>query len=246
MESQKSETTKHILIGILAFVSGVLLSYIIFTIFAPTPKPVASSSNNQNIQSVPVPDVSIVQSPTNPDENTFSSTSLKLSFNFSKYVYSFDENGPGLNRSLPVNPPYVVGTTIYFGPLRAVLPTIGAVDFGPHLTVYQKQPTQSLEAAIQSQFLQGIPSSKCLTVRAQSDSDSTLYTTTSTISYVRLQAAVPNGCPSQFDFSNSTATFFSFANQPNTFFYVVGSADGTMPLTTSTGDLFWTTMKFSN
>ena len=227
METSKTTTAKKALIITGAFILGFILSYIVFTVIARSSQPVLPVNANTehpttSTQNTPS-DLSITQSPLNPVENILSIKSLGLSFNYAKYAYSIDENGPGLDRTALVNVPKfdtTQGPRITFGP-----------TYTSFMTVYQKQPTQSLESAITSQFLQGIPSTKCLAVRIQSGSDSALYVSTSTISYVRL---------------TSTATFFSFASEPTKFFYAIGEADGTMPLTTATGDAFWTTMTFTN
>ena len=233
------------MIGILAFIAGALLSYVVFdviashgtqqpTVVAQNPALIAPQTGNTPVAPASGAVAVITQSSDNPDENVFSASSLGISFNYSKYVYSFDENNPGLNRSLSTNDPKLNGNTISFGP-----------TYSSSMTVYKKDIGQSLESAIQSQFLQNIPSTQCQTIRVQAGSDYQFYNPSSNISYVVLHSVTPNGCPTQFDTTNPTATFFSFASQPNVFFYIIGESNNTMPLTTATGDPFWTTMKFT-
>ena len=235
METIQIRLNKNFVIGLLSLIVGLLLAYIVFSALAGSSRtPVVTDQVNNQQQQQAEQDVTITPSPTNTDENIFASKSLGLRFNYLKYGYSFDEDNHGIIRSVLVDTPTVAGNTISF-----------SSNYGGSMTKYDKQPTQSLEAAISAQFLQGIPTTKCLPVRVTTDSENAFYTPTSSISYVILKSVVPGGCPSQFNFSNPTSAFVSFSSNPNAFFYVVGTADEMIPLLTSNGDPFWVTMKFN-
>ncbi len=231
---------KNLLIGILAFLAGAALSYIVFTVVAGGSRTVVQNKLKDNaIVEQPVAlDPTITPSTTNPDENVFTSKALGFSFSYLKYGFSYDENDHGIVRSVTVNPPVVVDNKVTFGP-----------SYASSLTMYDKLPTESLETAIKRQFLQNIPSTQCIPVRVLEGAE-TLYQPTNGVSYVFLHG---EGCPKQFDFSNPANMFVSFSSQPNKFFYAVGDVQGVddytgvtglMPLITAEGKPFWTTMKF--
>jgi hypothetical protein len=237
METIQFRMNKNLFIGILAFLAGAALSYIVFTLIADKPKtsvnPIPVEQDN-GIGGPVIIDPTITPSQTNPDENILVSKALGISFSYLKYGYSYDENDHGIIRSILVNSPKVEGNKISFGS-----------TYSSSMTMYLKQENQSLEAAVTSQFLSGIPATKCLPVRVVAGTESAYYTPGNGISYVVLRSITPGGCPSQFDFNNPSAAFVSFSSQPNKFFYVVGEPDGMMPLITAEGKPFWTTMKFT-
>ncbi len=236
MEKIQFSISKNALIGILSFIAGVLIAYIVFLLVASATQPAIIPHDQTQIpngtsQNQVEQDVTITPSTTNPDENVFTSKLLGVTFSYLKYSYSFDENNPGINRAVNTPTPTVEGQTIRFADQATV-------------TVYQKAPGDSLETGISKQFLAGIPQTKCLPVRVNTTTDS-MYTPGSGISYITLYAVVPGGCPSQFDTANPSAAFVSFASRPDVFLYVTGTIDGTMPILTATGDPFWTTMRFN-
>lgn len=235
METNTFQINKNLVISTLAFIAGALLAYGVFSLIAGSSRTeIQSQSTNQQTGVAPVEtDPTIEPSTTNPDENIFVSKALKVSFNYLKYGYSFDESHPGVDRSFVVSAPRITDNTISFG-------TSGT------MTMYQKQPGQSLETAITSQFLAGIPTTKCLPVRIVAGGDNAFYTPGNGISYVILHSVTPGGCGTQFNFENPSAAFISFSGQTDKFFYVIGENDGTLSLLTAQGEPFWVTMKFSN
>lgn len=227
---------KNILTLALAFIAGALLSYVVFTTIANRSTVVILPvEQDGGIGNTPQTDPMITPSQTSVDEDVFTSTPLGLSFNYLRYNYSFDENNPGIDRSTLVNPPRVNGNTISFGS-----------NYNASMTMYPKLDNQSLETAIKTNFLAGIPPTQCLPVRVVPETESAFYAPGNGISYVVLRSITPNGCPSQFDVNNPSAAFVSFATEPTKFFFVIGESDGMMPLLTKTGEPFWVTMKFNN
>lgn len=249
MDNIEFKITKNTVIIALCVVIGILIAYIVLNAVSSSSQPMVVSvtnpaqtntttTQNQNttVTVAPVvPDFTITPSSDSPDVNIFSATKLGITFQYLKYVYSDNENNPGIDRTQTVNPPKIDGNNISFGP-----------TYSSYMTVYQKDPNQSLEAAVKAQFLANVPSTQCLVSRVQAGADDAFYTPTSQISFVRLNSVTPNGCSPQFNFSNPSAAFFSFADQPDKFFYVTGEADGTMPLDTPTGDPFFTTIQSLN
>ncbi len=242
METIQFRMNKNLLIGILAFLAGAALSYIVFTLVADKPGKVADQPNPPIVDDGgfdgPYEDspLLIIPSTTNSDENVLTAYPFGITFSYLKYGYSYDENDHGIIRSKLINTPRFEenGNKISFGS-----------TYSSYMTMYPKQQNQSLEAAITSQFLSGIPTTKCLPVRVVAGTESAYYTPENGISYVVLRSITPGGCPSQFDFNNPSAAFVSFSSQPNKFFYVVGEPDGMMPLITAEGKPFWTTIKFT-
>lgn len=236
MEPNPFRSNKSLIVIILAFIAGALLSYAVFAIIANRSAVVVLPvEQDGGIGDTPQTDPMITPSQTSVDEDVFTSSSLGLSFNYLRYNYSFDENNPGIDHSTLVNPPRVSGNTISFGS-----------NYNASMTMYSKQDNQSLETAIKTNFLTGIPATQCLPVRVVPETESAFYAPGNGISYVVLRSITPNGCPSQFDVNNPSAAFVSFSTQPNKFFYVVGGSDGMMPLLTAGGEPFWVTMKFNN
>lgn len=234
MES-KSSKAKNIIIVILAFLVGMLLSYVVFsTLAGKGPASVSQNQTPNDAQSTQNENPLITPNPSNPDENIMTLASFGLSFRYSKYEYSFDEDHPGLNRSVSVNEPQLSENVISFGP-----------SYDSSLTIYDKDPGQSLETAIRNKFLMNIPSTQCQLVRVQAGTEYQYYPASTNINYVVMHPVVPNGCPTQFDTTNPSTTFFSFSNNPTKMFYVTGEPDGTMPLLTANGEPFWVTMKFN-
>lgn len=223
---QNTSRAQNITIAILSFCIGVLISYIVATAIAKHSQPVIPVNVPVVEQPQTIQGVTVSQDPGNPDQNSAAVPSLGISFNYLKYGWSYDENDHGINRGVLTTTPALVGDRLTFG-------TNG------YLKVFTKAPNQSLETAISAQILSGISTQACIPFRIQADSDETVYSPVNGISYVRLNG---NGCPKEFDFTNPTATFLSLSNQPGKFFYVVGDSDGTLPLLTSAGAPFWTTM----
>ncbi len=245
METIEFKITKNTIITVLCIVVGILLAYVIFAYISeknlqPTEKTPTSNSpivteQPQPLAPVSVPDFISGIDMNKPDEITLTATKLGFSFSYLKFGYSFDENGPGIDRTLMILPPKGEGNKILFGS-----------DYTSSLTLYTKRPDQSLESAIREQFLVGIPQTKCLPKRIYSTDEDATYTPTSRMSFVRLKAVTAGGCPLGFDTNNLSAAFFTFSDQPNKFFYVVGNSDGTLPLTTPNGAPFIETIQFGN
>ncbi len=245
MEKIEPKITKNTIIAILCVIVGMLLAYVVFSYVSgrsmgsaiseedstthvsdatPTEQPVIT--NSDFVSSVDL---------NKPDEMIFTATKLGFNFSYLKFGYSFDENGPGVDRTLLVNPPKGEGNKIIFGQ-----------DYSSSLTLYAKRSDQSLESAIREQFLVGIPQTKCIPKRIYTTDEDATYTPTSRMSFVRLKAIQPGGCPTGFDTGNLSAAFFIFSDQPTKFFYVVGTPDGTLPLTTVNGTSFIETIRFMN
>lgn len=238
MESTPSYKYKNLIIGIASFAAGALLAVIIFSIIArPKPQFIPTAqvpAETQGTTVNPIDALIITQDPANPDQNIATLPDFNLSFKYSKYLYSFDEDNHGVVRSSPVNPPKLEGNVISFGP-----------GYASSLTIYDREQGQSLETAIKTMFLNNIPSTACHLVRVQAGTEYQVYAPSNQISYVVLQSLTPGGCPSRFDFSNTSSTFFSLASNPSKIFFVTGSKDAIMPLTTADGVPFWETMKFN-
>ena len=236
---------KNVFIIVLCVVIGILAAYIVLSnlskgpevsVSTEVPQQQAVTVQNPQVTVAPVlPEFTIVPSADNPDVNIFTDKKLGITFQYLKYFFSDDENNPGIDRTKTVNPPIVDGNKISFGPTDS-----------SYLMVYQKDPNQSLESAIKTQFLADVPTTQCLTSRVQAGADDAFYNPTNQISFVRLNDVSTGGCPLELNFSNPSAAFFSFADQPNQFYYVVGEADTSMPLRTPTGDPFFTTIQATN
>jgi hypothetical protein len=229
----RSSRTQNIIISILCFLLGVILSYIVATSIAghsvqntPIQTPVTVS------QGTPATGVIITSDSTNPDQNIATVPSLGITFKYLKYGWSYDEDTHGVNRSIVIPAPTVSDSTISFGNAFS-------------LTIYPKDSGQSLETAITAMLPATVPSGMCLPIRVAPESNDQFYPLDSGISYVRLHEISPNQCPPQFDITSSTSVFFSLSSNPTKFFYVQGTPTETLPLVTADGKPFWETMQFS-
>ena len=172
----------------------------------PSPSPISTS-----------PTPTVAAQPTNPNIKTFSSSDLGIRFS---YKYKYDD-GTTVNAKQIGNKVYVYSSNT-------------KPEQGQYVEVFQKDPNDSLIAAINKKFMTSYSASDCLVQNLDKVTTGTGVTLPSSYVFAEIATPGPNDdleamsakaakCPTPYTRTNGIAYFLMDKNHPSTFvFFSIG------------------------